>query len=257
MTGGIGRFRPALVPTLFTLVAVVVCAGLGVWQLERLQWKRHLIADREAALAAPPAALPRTAAEAAAMQYRRVTAEGEFLHDREILRVAAGPTGGSRYDVLTPLRQADGRVVFVDRGLIPVDLQDPAKRAAGQPAGPTRVTGVLRVPSRQKPSWFLPDNQPERNLWFWIDLPAMAAAARLPEVTAFYIIADATPNPDGWPKGRDVAEPLPNNHLQYAITWFALAIAALVVYLLSQRGGPGQQSGGDEPGAKHDIMRHE
>jgi surfeit locus 1 family protein len=257
MRAAIGRFRPALVPTLFTLVAVVVCAGLGVWQLERLQWKGHLIAEREAALTAPPVASPRTGAEAAVMQYRRVTAEGEFLHDREILRVAAGPAGGSRYDVLTPLRQADGRVVFVDRGLIPVDLQDRAKRAAGEPAGPVRVTGILRLPPREKPSWFLPDNQPERNLWFWIDLPAMAAAARVSQVAPFYIIADATPNPGGWPKGRDVAEPLPNNHLQYAITWFALAIAALVIYLLSQRGRLGEQSGGDDTSPKSDIMRHE
>lgn len=257
MSGAIARFRPGLVPTLFTLVTVLVCAGLGVWQLERLHWKRNLIAAREAALAAPPVAPPRSLAEAAAVEHRRVTAEGEFLHDREILRVAAGQTGGSRFDVLTPLRQADGRIVFVDRGLIPVDLKDPAKRAAGQPGGLVRVTGVLRLPPAEKPSWFLPDNKPERNLWFWIDLPAMAAAARLPAVAPFYIVADATPNPGGWPKGRDVTEPLPNNHLQYAITWFALAIAALAVYLLSQRRGAGPQSGGDEAGAKHDIMRHE
>jgi len=248
MSGAIGRFRPALVPTLFTLVAVVVCAGLGVWQVERLQWKRHLIAERAAALAAPPVAPPRMPGEAAAMEYRRVMVAGEFLHDREILRIAAGETGGSRYDVLTPLREADGRVVFVDRGLIPVDLQDPAKRAAGQPAGLVRVTGILRLPPQEKPSVFLPENKPERNLWFWLDLPAMAAAAKVAEVAPFYIVADATPNPGGWPKGREVAEPLPNNHLQYAITWFALAIAALVVYLLSQRSGTGEQSRSDKPG---------
>lgn len=257
MSRAIGRFQPTLVPTLFTLVAVAVCAGLGVWQLERLHWKRGLIAERAAALAAAPVSPPRTAAEAAAMEFRRVTAEGEFLHDREILRVAAGPTGGSRFEVITPLREADGRVVFVDRGLIPVDLQDRAKRAGGEPAGAVRVTGIVRVPPAAKPSWFLPDNKPERNLWFWIDLRAMAAAARLPEVAPFYIVADETPNPGGWPKGRNVAEPLPNNHLQYAITWFALAIAALAVYLLSQRRGAGEQSGDDEAGRKSDIMRHE
>jgi surfeit locus 1 family protein len=146
------------------------------------------------------------------------------------------------------LRLADGRAVIVDRGFIPIDLRDRAKRAAGAPAGPVQVTGVVRVAPAGKPSWFLPDNKPERDLWFWVDLPAMASAARLPEVAPFYIVADATPNPGGWPKGRDVTEPLPNNHLQYAITWFALAVAALVVYLLSQRRRPGEQSGGDEPG---------
>jgi surfeit locus 1 family protein len=251
------RFQPTLVPTLFTLVAVVVCAGLGVWQLERLHWKRNLIAERAAALAAPPVSPPRTAADAATMESRRVTAEGEFLHDREILRVATGSTGGSRYEVLTPLREANGRVIIVNRGLIPVDLRDRAKRPGGEPAGPVRVTGIIRLPPAAKPSWFLPDNKPERNLWFWIDLPAMAAAARLSEVAPFYIVADATPNAGGWPKGHNIAEPLPNNHLQYAITWFALAIAALTVYVLSQRRRPGEQSGDDEVSGKTDIMRHE
>jgi surfeit locus 1 family protein len=244
MSGTLGRFQPTLVPTLFTLVAVVVCAGLGVWQLERLHWKRGLIAEREAALAAAPVSPPRSAAEAAAMEFRRVMAEGEFLHDREILRVAAGPTGGSRFEVITPLREADGRVVFVDRGLIPVDLRDRAKRAGGELTGPVRVTGIIRVPPATKPSWFLPDNKPERNLWFWMDLSAMAAAARLQDVAPFYIVADESPNPGGWPKGRNLAEPLSNNHLQYAITWFALAIAALAVYLLSQRRGAGEQTRG-------------
>jgi surfeit locus 1 family protein len=244
MSGGIGRFRPGLVPTLFTLVAVLLCAGLGAWQLERLQWKRGLIAEREASLAAAPVPPPRSLTEAAGMQFRRVTVEGEFLHDREILRIAAGPTGGSGYAVITPLRQADGRAIFVDRGFIPADLKAPGKRAAGQPAGPVRVTGVLRLPPSAKPSWFLPDNRPERNYWFWLDLPAMAAADRLSNVAPFYIVADATPNPGGWPKGRDPAEPLPNNHLQYAITWFALALAALSVYLLSQRRRGGEQSRG-------------
>ena len=239
-------FRPRLVPTVFTSVAFVVCAGLGTWQLERLQWKLAVIAFREAALAAPPISPPRTLAEAVQMQFHRVTAEGTFLHEREILRIAPGPTGGSGFEVLTPLRQADGRVVFVDRGFIPADLKEPAKRAAGELAGIVRVTGLLRLPPQVKPSWFLPDNRPERNFWFWVDLPAMAAADQLSDVAPFYIAADATPNPGGWPKGRGTAEPLPNDHLQYAITWFSLAIIAIVIYLLSQRRGRRGDTSDDE-----------
>jgi surfeit locus 1 family protein len=231
----VSGFRPRLVPTVFTLVAFVVCAGLGIWQLERLQWKLALIADRDAALAAPPVSPPRTLAEAERMQFRRITAEGAFLHTGEILRIAPGPTGGSGFEVLTPLRQADGRVIFVDRGFIPVELKEPAKRTAGELAGIVRVTGLLRLPPQAKPSWFLPDNRPEQKLWFWNDLPAMAAADRLSEIAPFYIAADATPNPGGWPKGQGTAEPLPNDHMQYALTWFSLAVAAVVIYLLSQR----------------------
>ena len=239
-------FRPRLVPTVFTSVAFVVCAGLGIWQLERLQWKLALIAFRDAALAAPPVSPPRTLAEAERMQFRRITAEGAFLHEREILRIAPGPTGGSGFEILTPLRQADGRVIFVDRGFIPAGLKEPAKRAAGEIAGIVRVTGLLRLPPQGKPSWFLPDNRPEQNFWFWIDLPAMAAADQLSDVAPFYIAADATPNPGGWPKGQGTAEPLRNDHLQYAITWFSLAVAAIVIYLLSQRRGNRGKTSDDE-----------
>ena len=92
-----------------------------------------------------------------------------------------------------------------------------------------RVTGLLRLP-HGRPGWFVPDNRPDLNYWFWVDLPAMAAATSLSDVVPFYIDADATPNPGGWPKGGVTQIDLPNDHLQYAITWFALAAAAVVVY---------------------------
>ena len=235
MNGGIAGFRPRLVPTLITIPVVLVCLGLGLWQIQRLHWKEALIAQREAALAAAPIAAPRRRDEALALEFHRITAEGVFLHDREILRIAPGPTGGSGFEIMTPLREPDGRVIFVDRGFVPTALKDRPKRAAGDPAGVARVIGLLRLPPARKPSWFLPDNKPDRNLWFWADLPAMASADGLGEVAPFYIEADATPNPGGWPKGRGTLEPLPNDHLQYAITWFALAATALAVFFLSQR----------------------
>ena len=239
-------FRPRLGPTLFTIAAVLLCGGLGVWQLERLEWKRFLIAEREAGLAAPEVAPPQTLAEARALEFHRTLTEGVFLHDRELLRVAPGPTGGAGYDVLTPLRQPDGRIILVNRGFVPVERNEPAKRLAGQIQGTVLVSGLLRLPPAAKPSWFLPDNRPDRGYWFWMDLPAMAAAGGLGNVAPFYIQADATANPGGWPKGTASATPLPNDHLVYAITWFSLAVAALVIYLLSQRGSAGDETGDDD-----------
>jgi surfeit locus 1 family protein len=232
----IGGFRPRLVPTLFTVPVVLVCLALGVWQLQRLQWKEGLIATREAGLAAPATAPPRSLDEARALEFHRVVAAGVFLHDRELLRIAPGPTGGSGFDVLTPLRQPDGRIILVNRGFVPIERQESATRLGGQIPGTVLVSGLLRLPPTAKPSWFLPDNRPDRGYWFWIDLPAMVAAGGLGDVAAFYIEADATPNPGGWPKGTAIVTPLPNDHLQYAITWFSLAVAAVVIYVLSQRG---------------------
>ena len=235
------RFRPQFWPTVFTVPALLVLLALGSWQIERLFWKRELIAQRQAALAAATAAAPRSLGEAHNMEFRHVTDEGVYLHDKEIFLGATSEAGRNGYQVLTPLQEASGRAVFVNRGFIPAELKDPGKRATGQIADKVRVEGLLRLPPAKKPVWFLPDNRPDLNYWFWVDLPAMAAADKLDRVASFYIDADATPNPGGWPKGGVTRLELPNNHLQYAITWFSLAVALIVVYVLYHRrnAGPG------------------
>jgi surfeit locus 1 family protein len=222
-------------PTMFSLPALMICLGLGAWQIERLFWKQDLIAQREAAVAAAPAAVPKTLAEARGMEFRHVTDEGVFQYDKEIYLGATSEGGGQGYQVLTPLLEPGGRSVFVNRGYIPAELKDPAKRAAGEIPGPVRVEGLLRLPPAGRPNWFLPDNRPDLNYWFWVDLAAMSAADRLERVAPFYIDADATPNPGGWPKGGVTRLALPNNHLQYAITWFSLAVALIVIYVLFHR----------------------
>jgi surfeit locus 1 family protein len=235
MTG----FRPLFWPTLFTAPAILLLLALGFWQVERLFWKQDLIAQRQAAMAAAPVAAPRSWEEARGMEFRHVTAEGAFLNDKEIFIGATSEAGRQGYHVLTPLLEASGRVVFVNRGFIPAELKDPTKRAAGQIAGTVRVQGLLRLPPVEKPAWFLPDNRPDLNYWFWVDLPAMSAADGLDRVAPFYIDADATPNPGGWPKGGVTRIALPNDHLQYAITWFSLAVALIVIYVLFHRRNAG------------------
>ncbi len=235
MTG----FRPLFWPTVFTVPVMLLLLGLGSWQIERLSWKRELIAQRHAAVAAAPVAVPRSLEEARGMEFRHVTDEGVFLHDKEIFLGATSEAGRNGYQVLTPLREAGGRIVFVNRGFIPAELKDPAKRSEGEIAGTVRVQGLLRLPPAGRPAWFLPDNRPDLNYWFWVDLPAMAAADKLDRVAPFYIDADATPNPGGWPKGGVTRLELPNDHLQYAITWFSLAVALIVIYFLFHRRNAG------------------
>jgi surfeit locus 1 family protein len=235
MTG----FRPLFWPTLFTAPAVLVLLALGSWQVERLFWKRDLIAQRQAAVSAAPVAASRGWEEARHMEFRHVTDDGAFLNDKEIFVGATSEAGRQGYHVLTPLLEPGGRAVFVNRGFIPAELKDPTNRAAGQIAGATRVEGLLRLPPAEKPAWFLPDNRPDLNYWFWVDLPAMAVADKLDRVAPFYIDADAAPNPGGWPKGGVTRLALPNDHLQYAITWFSLAVALIVIYVLFHRHNAG------------------
>jgi surfeit locus 1 family protein len=221
--------------------ALLLLLALGAWQIERLLWKEDLIARRAAAVAAPPVPVPQTPDEARRLEFHRVFADGAFIHAKEIYLVANAGPGTVGYRVLTPFEQPDGRIAFVDRGYIPQNLRNPQKRASGQIPGRVRVAGLLRLPPAGRPNWFLPDNRPDRNDWFWIDLRAMAAADKLERVAPFYIDADAAPNPGGWPKGDITGLDLPNHHLQYAMTWFSLAVAVIVIYVLHnrRRAGPG------------------
>jgi surfeit locus 1 family protein len=224
------RFAPGLWPTALALLGLVVLVGLGTWQLDRLAWKRDLIALREAQLAAPSAALPVNAADWRSWDFRPVGARGEFRHDLEQLFGVAAIDGQVGHHVLTPLVRSDGTAVLVDRGWVPADRAHPAARREGQPAGSLQVSGIARYRGDDRPGWFTPDNRPEHRLWYWYDLPALKNALGL-ELLPVVIAADASPNPGGLPIGGNTRTDLPNNHLQYAITWYGLAASLFVIWI--------------------------
>ena len=212
--------------------AFLVLLALGTWQVQRLFWKEGLIAERHAAVTAAPMALPRSLDAAKALEYHRVRVTGRFANDRELYLGATSHDGRAGYQVITPLKLADGASLLVNRGFIPQDHKAPQSRSAGELAGDVTVTGLLRLPPQGKPHWFIPANSPARNYWIYVDIPAMAAAAHIENVLPFYVDADATPNPGGLPVGGQTPLELPNDHLQYAITWYALAAALVVIYII-------------------------
>ena len=216
-------------PTIWSGLGLLLLLGLGTWQVQRLAWKEGLIAERNATLAAAPVTLPKTLEAARALEFHPVYAEGEYLNDHELYLNAQAFNGAAGFHIITPFRLEDGTIVFIDRGFVPTDRQLPATRHAGQIAGPTKVTGLLRLP--EPPGWFTPANEPSKNSWFSVDLPAMAQAAGISTVLPFYVDADKTPVPGGWPQGGQTITDLPNNHLQYAITWYALAVALVAIYI--------------------------
>jgi surfeit locus 1 family protein len=231
------HFRPTFWPTLFTVPALLVLLGLATWQVERLQWKEGLIAERTARTTAAPIALPQAGTQLspealADLDYRRATATGHFLHDREIYLAARTMQGAIGYQVVTPLQRTDGSIVLVNRGWVPDDRKDPRKRADGQVAGDVAVEGAIRAPGRQH--WLQPDNDPAKNVWFWTDLGAMAqhAGAAPERLVPVFLEAGAAPNPGGLPVGGQTRVNLPNDHLQYVITWYALAIGLAVIYVI-------------------------
>ncbi|GGH12031.1 SURF1-like protein [Alsobacter metallidurans] len=235
------RLTRLIAPAIATLVGFAILVGLGFWQIERLGAKQRLLARVEARMHAEPGALPPEAdwggLNAKNVDYQRVRVTGRFLHDKEahlngfIALPTTGPAPANTlmgFFILTPLRLADGSVVIVNRGIVPTELRDPAKRAEGQPSGDVTVTGLLRMP--EHPGVFVPSNDPVKNNWFSRDPVAIGQAKGLTRVAPFVVDADATPVPGGWPRGGNTVVSFPNNHLQYAFTWFALALCLLGVF---------------------------
>jgi surfeit locus 1 family protein len=220
--------------TFVTLIGLGVLIGLGLWQLQRLEWKEGLIARIEARTERKPVSLERAitlAEETRDPSYYPVHVEGRFHHKRERYLYALSLEGELGWHVITPLETVDGHVVLVDRGFVPDALRDPESRPGGQIEKVVAVTGLLRVP--ESPSLFIPDNDPDANQWFTRNLSAMARSmfpGGTVEVAPIFLEAGESEVPGGWPRGGQTRLRLTNSHLQYAITWFALALCLVVIY---------------------------
>ncbi len=234
-------WRGLLFPAIAAAPVFAILVGLGVWQLERAAWKESLIARVEAGLAADPVAAPGPEAwpelDLQSVEYTPVDVSGVFDHGREIRVVHTlvepkGPVGGIGYQVFTPFRTDAGWWVYVNRGFVPNERRDPATRAAGQIAGETEVSGLLRAPSNR--SWFMPSDDIAGNAWFSRDPALFAAASGLAADQVAPYIIDARYDPDlpgGLPQGGETIVVFPNNHLQYALTWFGLAAVLAGVFV--------------------------
>ena len=223
--------------TVFAVVGVAILLGLGIWQLDRRVWKENLIATVTARLARAPADLPPRASwprlKPEADEYARVRFPAEFLAGEEALVYSAGSAfrpdvQGPGYWVFAPARLAGGSIVLVDRGFVPADRKDPATRAGGAPHGSIDVVGVMRWPETR--GLFTPADDPKTNVWYLRDPAAMAAAKKWDAAAPFYIEQEQPVPPGGLPLPGKLAVNLPDNHLQYAITWFGLALGLAGVY---------------------------
>lgn len=225
------------------LAATTVLVLLGNWQVRRLAWKEALIASVEARRNAEPLTLEEMLAvwqRDHDVDYRPVTLTGTYDHAGEIYFYTTHD-GNVGWDVLTPLQLADGRRAVVDRGFVPDVLRDPRERGIGQIEGEVTVTGLARNPQFNKPNRFVPDNRPDKREFYWKDFADIVQTMGLDEddrLVPFIVDAGPTDIPGGYPKGGTTLVEFPNNHLQYAITWYGLAAACLGVggfFLFSRR----------------------
>lgn len=231
--------RSALARRVLAVVALLLVAlflGLGTWQVLRLQWKLDLIARVDARVHAPPVAPPPAARWAQVSkesdEYRRVRLAGHYLYEFTT-PVQAVSELGAGFWLLTPLCTAEGRIVFINRGFIPAADNKPGsfpgRRAGADPCAgqgeQADVTGLLRI--SEPKGGFLRDNDPAGNRWFSRDVAALAAARGLPNVAPYFIDAGKNQDPASAPEravGGLTVISFQNNHLVYALTWYALAL---------------------------------
>jgi surfeit locus 1 family protein len=234
-----GKRGGILEPTIFALVGVAILSGLGMWQLDRKVWKENLIAAMTERLAHKPVNLPPRDRWAHLQQEReefaRIGFPAEFLRGEEALVYSAGSpfrpdVKGPGYWVFSPARLAGGSLVIVNRGFVPLERKDPAGRIDGAPRGSVDVVGIIRWPETR--DMFTPADEPQNNVWYLRDVPAIAAAKKWATAAPFYIDMESPVPPGGLPLSGKLQANLPDNHLQYAITWFGLALALAGVYLV-------------------------
>lgn len=226
-------------PTVFAVVGVIILTGLGIWQLDRRVWKENLIATLTARLARAPAALPPRASwdklKPEQEEFRRVAFPAEFTGGEEALVYTPGSSfrpdvSGIGYWVFAPARLAGGSIVLVNRGFVPPDRKDAATRAQSLPHGIVDIVGTMRWPEQR--GMFTPADEPQNNVWYVRDPVTIAAAKKWATAAPFYIEQESPPAEGGYPRAGPLAPALPNNHLQYALTWFGLALGLAGVYVV-------------------------
>jgi len=245
------RTRDFLLSALLLALAALLCA-LGSWQLQRRAWKLDLIARVDQRVHAEATPAPGRAlwpqVDEQHDEYRRVSLQGTWLHSHSTW-VTAATELGSGYWLMTPLRQADGSVVWVNRGYV-----SPATRAhwVAGPDAPARVTGLLRL-SETGRRW-LRRNDPAAERWYARDVQALSARRGLGPTAPYFVDAAAAPGDAGEPVGGLTVVRFPNNHLLYALTWYALAaLAAWGAYAFWRAPPPSPAECGDESGDNRQL----
>lgn len=222
-----------VVLAILVIGAFFVLLALGTWQLSRLEEKEALLARIDDRLDQSPLSLEELIAIQAAgedIEYRPVSVSGLFDHANE-QHFFATHKGLSGYYVYTPLVSGE-HLLFINRGFVPFDMKDAVTRPESLPDGVVKITGLARRTLSQKPSFIVPDNDPDKNIFYWKEIGLMAARAGLaddPRLLSIFVDVNADPAQEQIPVGGVTRIELPNNHFQYALTWYGLAGALFVI----------------------------
>lgn len=224
------KLRRLFAPGIATFISFWLLIALGVWQLHRLAWKEAILADIHHAAISPPIPLPTHPSP-----FEKVTIAGhwipgkaalygDFVHDSP-----QGPVPGG--ELIMPFAEVGGRIILVDLGWVPQTAPTPL----AEPAGPAAAVGYLHAPI--KPGWLAAPDDPTRGLYYTLDPQKIAAGIGLPDVVPYVLIAMGQLPPAGssLPEPAQSLPTPPNNHYEYALTWFGFAFMLVFQFIFFAR----------------------
>jgi len=219
-------------PLIFTVFSIITLICLGFWQIKRMYEKQEFLTNLKTNLAKPPTEIDISSNNM--ILATKIIINGQFIsgHDLHLYGQRSGSSDKNGYYLLSPFKTDDNKIVIVARGWF--SQLNKRKMFNVSNPGHQSITGVILMAEKQK--LFVPHNDLKNNVWFTLDLQQIAKAIKM-DIENYYLLSfdeeDLPANLE--PISSKSLLSIRNDHLQYAITWFALAIAIMVIYIVYSR----------------------
>ena len=226
-------FKPSVWLTIFALPSFLILIILGSWQVQRLSWKSDLISNYNNNFQQAPITVKELLKDRKNNKFRRTVIYGEYDHANEIQIIGKTYEGNAGFHIITPFILENNEIIYINRGWVPKKYADKKTRKFSLLEDKVRVVGLVRLP--QKKGYFVPENEPENGFWFTIIPEELNRHLNIIGEKEFYIDELNIDEKLKLPMPANGKVQVPNNHLQYAITWYSLALGLLIVYFAWHR----------------------
>ena len=222
-------FKPKFVPLVSFVIALLILLSLSLWQVKRLVWKTNLIEQRVSNFEGEPKNLF-DIKKPNENEFKKVFIEGQLLNNLEFFMPALSKNGNNGFHIIVPMEVEKKKLILFDTGWVPLAKKEKNKRLNNLIKEKKIFTAVIRLPGRK--GYFQPDNDNIKNFWFFVEPKLMEETISMKLEDRFYL--EAVDNgPNGYPLGNQTRIYLRNNHLQYAITWFLIALSLVGVFIFA------------------------
>ena len=226
-------FKPSVWLTIFAFPSFLILIILGSWQVQRLSWKSDLISNYNNNFQQAPITVKELFKDRKNNKYRRTVIYGEYDHANEIQIIGKTYEGNAGFHIITPFILENNEIIYINRGWVPKKYADKKTRKFSLLEEKVRLVGLVRLP--QKKGYFVPENEPVNGFWFTIIPEEFNGHLNIIGEKEFYIDELNIDEKLKLPMPANGKVQVPNNHLQYAITWYSLALGLLIVYFAWHR----------------------